>query len=345
MLANFLSELQQLEIGDLKGNLFKVEKGFPKQDQYKSFRVANTIPYFIRLNNKNVIIFQIIDLGIGCSVISDYNFHQPMELYCNIHSKVLELFTTLYGSIYFHVEHDKTRAAHSGYFNLIAAPAISNRATVPAGKIRTLDTHIDPSYLDSLCPTNPVLRKIIEANNSGNRAALHEDNGQMTLHSAVLAYQFINAVDKKNPIIAEKKKLFEQWFKSLLNPTGITMAASKFTHEKIESIAHLLDHINEYMDTNFKIADLISESAKIHQLTQNDINRGIQLIFGKTAAKYIKDCKMLEAKRLLDHGKSESEVANLVGYGHLTHFVRDFKLYFKISLKEYKAQLKKNIPK
>lgn len=346
MQENFLSEIQQLEIGDLEGNLFKVKEGFPEQKQYQKYRVANTTPFHIVINEANIIIFQIIDIGVGVgfSVISDYCFSNKIELICNIKSKILELFTTLSGTIYFHLQNDKIRAANEGCFNLMAAPFVSNRATVPRGHIRTFDAHLERSYLEEKSVIYPVLKPILNADAKGGTASIHEDHEHFTLKAAILAYQLIRTVDQNVLYIDLIKPIFEKWIDALLNPQGSTMIGSKYTNSQIESLSYIISYIMEYTDRHLTVSDLINESKQVYSLTEKQIREALKIITGKTPIKFIKECKMLEARRLVDKGYPEKEVAVNVGYDYITHLERDFKIYFGISIKEYKSQTKQPKP-
>jgi AraC family transcriptional regulator, transcriptional activator of the genes for pyochelin and ferripyochelin receptors len=71
-------------------------------------------------------------------------------------------------------------------------------------------------------------------------------------------------------------------------------------------------------------------------LTERNLQKGFQDIFGTTVFRYLHDCRMEQAKMLLcDRAVSVAAVANTVGYSHLGYFAAAFKKKFGMSPKAW----------
>ncbi|WP_449002483.1 helix-turn-helix transcriptional regulator [Myxosarcina sp. GI1(2024)] len=76
----------------------------------------------------------------------------------------------------------------------------------------------------------------------------------------------------------------------------------------------------------------ISELAEQVGLSESTLRRGFRQLFGMTVIGYLTSLRMEQAKLLLRERKhSICEVANLVGYSHLSYFSTAFKHQFGIT--------------
>jgi AraC family transcriptional activator of pyochelin receptor len=73
-------------------------------------------------------------------------------------------------------------------------------------------------------------------------------------------------------------------------------------------------------------------------LSDRKLKQGFRACFGTTAFKYLHDYRMERARELLAEGEqSVAEVANAVGYSHLSHFAAAFRRKFGINPSAYRA--------
>ena len=82
--------------------------------------------------------------------------------------------------------------------------------------------------------------------------------------------------------------------------------------------AHLIDDLRN--------APTIKELARIVGLNEHHLKTGFKEIYGKPVHTFLKDHRMIEAKRLIDTREYKvNEVAEQMGYTNVSHFIEAFK--------------------
>jgi len=100
--------------------------------------------------------------------------------------------------------------------------------------------------------------------------------------------------------------------------------ANKNHYEKIQMVKKLID---DDLSKNHTISEL----AKAVGTNEQYLKKHFKQYFGKTVMNYITEKKMEHAKKLILMGKYRvSDVAQMTGYKHSTHFTTAFKKYFGI---------------
>lgn len=334
--------LQDMAIYDLNGKKYKTQRGFPPGSKYARYRIPNTEPYFIQIDNIGVIIMQVITILKGLNTITDYCLSKENEFRASADQYFIELFATLKGYIKYHMDGDKVRVAKAGCYNFIAASSFDNRATVPACHIRTMDFHLEPERLQDLSTEYPILTPLIKRSKKPRLVALHKDSGKLTLHSTCLYYQYIDKIAKTNPDNATRTEMFIAILDSILNPKGVLLEDSSIKDMAVESLAAVIAYIQEYFDRPISCNELEIESQQIYPLRQAQIRAGIKEIYGMSTMQFIRFTKIEIAKQKLLEGETELSVALLLGYTEkeLSKFERHFKQVTGISLKDFKTQIK-----
>lgn len=93
-------------------------------------------------------------------------------------------------------------------------------------------------------------------------------------------------------------------------------------YEKVQEVKRLIE---QDLSKNYTISELAKEVGTNEQY----IKKYFKQYFGKTVMNYVTSTKMEYAKRLIMTGEYRiSDVAQMIGYKHSTHFTTAFKKYF-----------------
>ena len=339
-----IKSLADMKISSLMKTEYKIQNGFPNGKEFGEYRIENTMPFHIRVSDKNMIIFQIVETDNETICISDYIFNKSMTLRCESNSQILEFYSTLYGSIKLHLTNDKIRICNFGHYNCITAPAVSNIVTL-SGKIRTFDSHPKIQYFDQLTEQYPTLSPVKKAYLKKRTATVHPDAGCMTTQALLNCIEFIRSVHEEN---ISRKKRTEQYRKiidELLSPKGKTLEKLHLTYDQINALSILANHLRQYTENNYTIDDLQKLVRGKFAFTTKKLRAAFEAVFNKTPTEFIKATKMHQAKTYLDTGLPEKEVAERIGYENLSNFEKSFQKYFGTTVKEYKTEIKSNINK
>jgi AraC-like DNA-binding protein len=100
---------------------------------------------------------------------------------------------------------------------------------------------------------------------------------------------------------------------------------------KPDTVARL-HHAQEILGAQFENPPSLPDLAQQVGLSNRTLQRGFQALFNTTVVGYLKQRRLEQAERLLCQGdRTVTEVATLVGYGHLGHFAAAFKRQFGIT--------------
>lgn len=103
-----------------------------------------------------------------------------------------------------------------------------------------------------------------------------------------------------------------------------------FSRERLEKLrfsrAYLLGH--------YKTAPTIKELSRIVLLNESQLKRGFKKIYGKTIGRYVTDLRMEKALTLLENHQV-NEIADLLGYKSVPHFISTFKKFYGESPKQF----------
>jgi len=193
-------------------------------------------------------------------------------------------------------------------------------------------TIISPAHAGKLLvlfiPENDLPETILQALIKKNHEQFIENKKDSRISLALANIQelhrdedYINKL-KLQVLIVE---LFIYQMEEILAKTNHDSSVIKKNHyEKIQLVKNLIDA--DYSQ-NHTIADL----AKKVGTNEQYLKKYFKLCFGKTIMNYITQMKMEKAKKLiLDGNYRISDVANMTGYKHATHFTTAFKKYYGI---------------
>ncbi len=99
----------------------------------------------------------------------------------------------------------------------------------------------------------------------------------------------------------------------------------------------ILEHIE---DENFGVEDLASEIG----FSKSQLLRKIKVSKGKTVSEFIRETRLLEAKKLIQEDKlTASEIAYCVGFNSPTYFNKCFHDHFGVTPGEYKSKIEESL--
>ncbi|MCD8482047.1 MAG: helix-turn-helix transcriptional regulator [Verrucomicrobia bacterium] len=78
-------------------------------------------------------------------------------------------------------------------------------------------------------------------------------------------------------------------------------------------------------------AHSLGELCKRFHINEYDLKRGFRAVYNQTVMEFLRHERMLQARRLLQQGKSVLETAEAVGYSNPSHFARGFRLEFGVA--------------
>jgi YesN/AraC family two-component response regulator len=89
----------------------------------------------------------------------------------------------------------------------------------------------------------------------------------------------------------------------------------------------IFNEILEYISCNYRSNMELSECARLHHTTSNQIAKMFKKYFGNNFSNYINDLKINTAKELLkETDMTIQEISDEVGYNNLNYFYRKFKI-------------------
>lgn len=98
--------------------------------------------------------------------------------------------------------------------------------------------------------------------------------------------------------------------------------------------------VKELISNNLNESYSLSYLARVAGTNEQYLKKHFKLLYGNTVFGYITTCKMQKAKELLLTGKYQvTEIAEMVGYRHATHFTSAFKKFFGFVPKMIKTKL------
>ena len=104
------------------------------------------------------------------------------------------------------------------------------------------------------------------------------------------------------------------------------------------TLKNLILKAKTHLDNNVDNPPSVTELARIVGSNEYNLRLGFKKILKQTVYGYIREQRMIEAKRLIENKNlSVSEAGFMVGYSNMSHFTKAFKKQFGIS----PSQLKK----
>lgn len=103
-----------------------------------------------------------------------------------------------------------------------------------------------------------------------------------------------------------------------------------------------LEKIRAYLTLNFDNPPTIPNISRMFGINEKKLKQDFKRLYSRTIYAFIIECRMKKAVQLLKKDYNVNELAVLLGYQSVSHFIKVFKLHFQCTPKEY-SQRHKNM--
>ncbi|MBW4556633.1 MAG: AraC family transcriptional regulator [Trichormus sp. ATA11-4-KO1] len=268
---------------------------------------------------------------------SDHEYHQDLMVKTPAHNHPIQFTIFLSGLLYFENTHPNLGGTHSYFSGSGISPGYIEKHRAGEG-LTCVNVEISPELLDSF---------------------LLED-GQ---YSSDVQKLLFKGEDWKNSFYPKVTPAMRSLAQQMWNPPYRGTAKRMYLQAKVfELVAMHLDwisaeqqpifdlpgfkpdtiariyHAKEILTTQLEHPPLLSELAQQVGVSVRTLQRGFSALFNTTVVGYLTQQRLKNAQGLLCQGDHKvSEVANLVGYSHLSHFAAAFKRQYGITPSQYLA--------
>ncbi|MFP4299083.1 MAG: helix-turn-helix transcriptional regulator [Spirulinaceae cyanobacterium] len=167
-------------------------------------------------------------------------------------------------------------------------------------------------------------------------AVFHRNAGQSTPAMRLALQEILNCpyrgIMKQLYLESKVLELMTLQFAQLVERDRDQQLSRQFHPQEIDRIHQAKAILIENCDDPPTLVNLARQVG----LSDRKLKQGFRACFGTTAFKYLHDYRMERARELLAEGEqSVAEVANAVGYSHLSHFAAAFRRKFGINPSMY----------
>ena len=194
---------------------------------------------------------------------------------------------------------------------------------------------IDQRFLDGFSLPGVDLKSCFDTHQPGHTNLLHPEGRQRQLLTFFLEqllaetnsadpYSQLSALTHLAQILVMLNRMSRQTVREEVRPTQESVVYS------------ILSYINEHYSEELSLDDL----ANRFFISKYHLSREFQRLVGTSVHRYIIQKRLVMAKQMLSEGQPSSEVYQHCGFGDYSNFYRAFKSEYRISPKEFTAQLK-----
>ena len=235
---------------------------------------------------------------------------------------------------------DKTYSFTGNQHNLLFCPHRHYLVNTPNEKETAYSFHIifpEEYYLNLINKSYPVIEGFNSERLKRNFAMLSSSNMTITPEMNSILQEIINC--RRSGIL---KSLFvEAKIIKLLMLQLEQYEQQEYRSKKSGLKDHDIDKIKEakiILEQNIAASTSIIELAHAVGINDFKLKKGFKEIYGTTVYGYLKDLRMLEAKKmLLENNRSISEIAMLCGYKFVQNFTKAFKQEFGITPDKFRV--------
>lgn len=223
--------------------------------------------------------------------------------------------------------------------NLIFCPDKEYLVSSPDEKETTFSMHIifpESYFLSLVNDAYPVMNDFKKAMLARNFSMLAKDN--------------MSIIPEMNSIIQEiigckRKGILKSLFVESKIIKLLMLQLEQFEQMEYHANSWLkrhdiekIHHVKSIMDENLAHPFSLIELARMAGINDFKLKKGFKEIYGTTVFGYLKDIRMLDAKKLLlENDKSISDIAMLCGYKFVQNFTKAFKKEFGITPDKFRS--------
>ncbi len=191
--------------------------------------------------------------------------------------------------------------------------------------------NLQPSYLDCLSHSNVDLSACFFQRSFGTNNILHLQEDEFNR-----LFEYSRMIDENNRSITYGSIIRRDAYTSLL----MVDINSLFSHSTTSNTNILPNYITEsilYIKQHSTEGFLLSALASHVHMSANYLSEQFKKHTGLTIREYLLDCKIQQAKKLLQNGANVTEACFQSGFNNYSNFLRSFKNIEGISPGRYKC--------
>jgi len=227
-------------------------------------------------------------------------------------------------------------AGHNYLFSVAGTKEIEEKSA--GEQCLSLRIRIEPSFLKtfSIDQLDLLPKEIQPFLESDHLPIFHRCVGSSTPEMELALQQILNCpyegIMKQMFVESRVLELITLQFTQLIETEKGKKQAIRLRPQEIDSI----HHAKEILINNLENPPSLSELARQVRVSERKLKQGFRFCFGTTAFKYLHYYRMERSRQLLAEGRMRvAEVANSVGYSHLSHFASAFKRQFGVNPGSY----------
>ncbi|MCY4781639.1 AraC family transcriptional regulator [Sphingobacterium sp. UT-1RO-CII-1] len=161
-----------------------------------------------------------------------------------------------------------------------------------------------------------------------------ENRPNETLSIDIKTLQIIQDITNSEDIIEHRYHFFKLKLKELLFTIHQQTQYGKNTPELASSPSDSLDKIKSYLTLHIDNPPTSAELAKVFLMNEKKLKQSFKEKYGKTIYAFVVKLRMEKAKKLLMENYNVNELAVLLGYQSVSHFIKVFKNYYGCTPKD-----------
>ncbi|UKO96889.1 AraC family transcriptional regulator [Nostoc sp. UHCC 0870] len=272
-----------------------------------------------------------------CLYFSDCECHQDWMLKTPAHDHPIQFTIFLSGFLYFDDLHPILGETHSYFSGSGISPSYIEKRQA-GERLTFVSVEIEPELLDSFLLEDGQYSSDVQ------KLLFKGEDWKNSFYPTVTPAMRSLAQQMWNPPYrgaAKRMYLQAKVFELVAMHLDLIASDQQPIYElpgfKPDTIARI-HHAKEILTTQLEHPPLLCELAQQVGVSVRTLQRGFSALFNTTVMGYLTQQRLDNAQRLLRQGDHKvSEVANLVGYSHLSHFAAAFKRQYGITPSQYLA--------
>lgn len=256
--------------------------------------------------------------------LSDYDITQYAVLKGIADKPLLELQVALLNSFRYRQRGMRNTILHEGRFNMMYAPAPDIAFTFDTGHYLLFTVRFSVQYLLKLEKYFPVVTELLQVINNKQPGLLRSadtlTSDEVTAVIYDILYNDYNDHVRKTYVEAKMLELFVLVLQRVAS--NKTPAAIRMRPDEVQKIHKARAFLEKNIGEDIKLSDI----AHYTGLNEFKLKQGFRQLYDTTPFEYLLDCRMQEARSLLQNGTmSLGQIALAVGYTNVSGFTVAFK--------------------
>ena len=276
--------------------------------------------------------------GMGIIIVKDLNLNEPFEITYN-HNEDIPVFglmfiNNIHGEVNLSDKNDnKYKKIKNGSF-LISTAIRETHVLLPGKASNFVNVFIFPEFIEKYLDSHIRLFENTNNYGSSNEVLYHIELLNAEIKLILNSLENNDFVGSLKTLYLESKvlELIALFFQEL------DKSKAKVTDFPINNkLKDQILHAKTYLDNHLENPPSVTRLAREVDLSELNLRMGFKELLNNTVYGYIRQQRMVEAKRLIENENlSVSEAGFMVGYSNMSHFAAAFKKQFGINPKQLK---------